>query len=128
MCQALFGFELRGLKLEGAWLTFYIKPADGLQLPKIMQWLKQTFSVRFNRLTGRSGHVWGDRYRSAILAEDPPEGAEEVDWESLEIWAQLPPPAAGTYTLTWDSPQRPGLAITTVISVKTAPKPPPPPA
>ncbi|MDR1470741.1 MAG: hypothetical protein LBT00_15790 [Spirochaetaceae bacterium] len=48
-----FGFEIRGLKLEGAWLTFYIKPKDGFKLPKIMQWLKQTFSLRFNLMTGR---------------------------------------------------------------------------
>jgi hypothetical protein len=34
-----YEFEMRGLKLEGSWLTFYIKPADGYKLPKIMQWL-----------------------------------------------------------------------------------------
>jgi hypothetical protein len=35
---------MRGLVLDKAWLSFYIKPADGYQLPKIMQWLKQTSS------------------------------------------------------------------------------------
>jgi hypothetical protein len=45
---------MRGFQLEGARLTFYIKPDDGLQLPKIMQWMKQTFSARFN---ARTGHV-----------------------------------------------------------------------
>ncbi|MDR0637349.1 MAG: hypothetical protein LBG27_00325 [Spirochaetaceae bacterium] len=49
-----YGFEMRGFQLEGARLTFYIKPDDGLQLPKIMQWMKQTFSARFN---ARTGHV-----------------------------------------------------------------------
>jgi hypothetical protein len=44
-----FAFELRGFRLEKEWLSFYIKPADGLQLPAIMQWGKQTFAVRFNR-------------------------------------------------------------------------------
>jgi hypothetical protein len=63
-----YEFEMRGLKLEGAVLSFYIKPADGFELPKIMQWLKQTFSARFNALTGRKGHVWGTRYSSEILA------------------------------------------------------------
>ncbi|MDR1467996.1 MAG: hypothetical protein LBT00_01740 [Spirochaetaceae bacterium] len=48
-----FGFEMRGLAVEGVWL-FYIKPVYGLKLPKIMQWLKQTFSVRFNFRTGRT--------------------------------------------------------------------------
>jgi hypothetical protein len=32
-----FLFEIRGLTIDGAWLTFYIKPADGFELPKIMQ-------------------------------------------------------------------------------------------
>jgi hypothetical protein len=36
-----YTFEMRGLKIEGAWLSFYIRPADGFELPKIMQWLKQ---------------------------------------------------------------------------------------
>jgi hypothetical protein len=52
---------MRGLKIEGAWFTFYIKPDDGLKLPLIMQWMKQTFSLRFNIIVGRRGHVffWG---------------------------------------------------------------------
>jgi hypothetical protein len=64
-----FAFEMRGLRLDGKWLTFYIRPADGKELPKIMQWVKQTFSVRFNVIIGRTGHVWGERYRSEILGE-----------------------------------------------------------
>ncbi|MDR0639384.1 MAG: hypothetical protein LBG27_10890, partial [Spirochaetaceae bacterium] len=66
-----YPFEMRGLKLEGAWLTFYIKPDDGLKLPLIMQLLKQTFSLRFNIMVGRKGHVWGERYESEILDGEP---------------------------------------------------------
>ena len=33
----------------------------------IMKWIKQTFAQRYNRLTGRIGHVWGDRYWSEVL-------------------------------------------------------------
>jgi hypothetical protein len=62
-----YTFEMCGLVLDGATLSFCIKSADGFELPKIMQWVKQTFSARFNVLTGRSGHVWGDRYWSEIL-------------------------------------------------------------
>jgi hypothetical protein len=36
-----FPFEMRGLALSRALLSFYIKPADGLQLPEITQWMKQ---------------------------------------------------------------------------------------
>jgi REP element-mobilizing transposase RayT len=68
-----FAFEVRGLCLEDDWLTFYIKPADGLELPAIMKWLKQVFAQRYNRVEGRIGHIWGDRYGSRILEGEPPE-------------------------------------------------------
>jgi REP element-mobilizing transposase RayT len=77
-----FVFEMTGLRLETDRLTFYIKPADGLGLPDILKWMKQTFAVRYNRLTGRTGHIWGDRYWSAILDGEPPEEVgEEVEAE-----------------------------------------------
>jgi REP element-mobilizing transposase RayT len=72
-----FVFSVRALRLKDDWLTFYIKPEDGMELPAIMKWIKQTFAQRYNRLTGRIGHVWGDRYWSAILEGEPPEGERE---------------------------------------------------
>jgi hypothetical protein len=68
-----FVFEIAGLRLEGEWLFFYIRPADGFELPDILKWMKQTFAVRCNRLMGRTGHIWGDRYGSVILEGEPPE-------------------------------------------------------
>jgi REP element-mobilizing transposase RayT len=70
-----FVFEIRGLCLAGDLLAFFIKPADGLELPGIMKWIKQTFAVRYNLLTGRTGHIWGDRYWSAIFEGEPAEVA-----------------------------------------------------
>jgi hypothetical protein len=58
--------------VEDDWLTFYIKPADGLELPTIMKWLKQVFAQRYNRAEGRIGHIWGDRYGSRILEGEAP--------------------------------------------------------
>jgi hypothetical protein len=72
-----FDFEIRALRLESYSLVFYIKPEDGLKLPLIMQWLKQTFAVRYNLLHGRTGHIWGDRYWSEILEGEPPEEADK---------------------------------------------------
>ncbi|MDR1231477.1 MAG: transposase, partial [Spirochaetaceae bacterium] len=74
------------LRFCGPWVSFYIKPADGLQLPEIMQWIKQTYAVRYNVHDGRTGHIWGDRYQSVIV-DGPPEDAEEyvfaaVDWKA----------------------------------------------
>jgi REP element-mobilizing transposase RayT len=67
-----FVFEIRGRRLEDDLLTFYIKPENGLELPDIMKWIKQTFAQRYNRAMGRTGHIWGDRYWSRILEGEPP--------------------------------------------------------
>jgi hypothetical protein len=83
-----FAFELRGFALVEERLSFYIKPAYGLQLPAIMQWVKQTFAVRFNRRSGRSGHVWGDRYWSQVLEEESPEEAGAMDWAAVDVAAE----------------------------------------
>jgi hypothetical protein len=68
-----FVFEFCCLCLKDDWLTFYIKPEDGLKLPAIMKWLKQTFAQRYNREAGWIGHIWGDRYWSRVLEGEPPE-------------------------------------------------------
>jgi hypothetical protein len=64
------------LRFSGPEVSFYIKPDDGLQLPEIMQWIKQTFATRFNVLDRRTGHIGGARYWSLILPGEPPEDAE----------------------------------------------------
>ena len=122
-----FPFEMRGFQLNGAWLTFYIKPADGFQLPKIMQWVKQTFSFRFNMRTGRMGHVWGERYWSRVLDGEPPEGAEEVDWGAVEAVAKTEIPKVFAYKLSWDSLWLDGVTITTGVSAGNAAQFAPPP-
>jgi hypothetical protein len=77
--RGVYEFEVRGLRVEDNRVSFYINAADGSQLPDIMQWWKQTFSVRFNLEFGRSGHVWGERYWSVVLGREPPEWAEICD-------------------------------------------------
>jgi REP element-mobilizing transposase RayT len=74
-----FVFEMTGLRLETDRLTFYIRPEDGLGLPDILKWMKQTFAVRYNRLMGRTGHIWGDRYWSAILDGEPPAASSKEE-------------------------------------------------
>jgi hypothetical protein len=73
LSRVKYAIDFRRLRLSGDMLTFYIKPADGLKLPAIMQWLKQVFAVEFNKVDGRTGHIWGDRYWSRILDGEPPE-------------------------------------------------------
>jgi hypothetical protein len=71
-----FVFEIRGLCLEDDRLSFYIRPADGLELPAIMKWMKQVFAQRYNRLADRIGHIWGDRYWSLIVEDGEAPAAE----------------------------------------------------
>jgi REP element-mobilizing transposase RayT len=71
-----FAVEIRGLRFDGATVSFYIRPDKGLELPKIIKWVKQTFAVRYNLLDARTGHIWGDRYFSEIVAGEPPVWAE----------------------------------------------------
>ncbi|MDR0382901.1 MAG: transposase [Spirochaetaceae bacterium] len=89
---ARFDFEIRSLRLKDDLLVFRVKPADGFQLPRIMQWLKQTFAVRYNLQNGRTGHIWGDRYRSMIVEGEPPDeteslraGAEETEGDGRPL-------------------------------------------
>jgi hypothetical protein len=57
--HVLYAFALYGLRFDGPAVSFYIKPADGFQLPEIMQWIKQTYACRYNVYDGRTGHIWG---------------------------------------------------------------------
>jgi hypothetical protein len=111
-----FAFELRGFRLVEEQMSFYIRPADGLQLPAIMQWVKQTFVVRFNRCEGRTGHVWGDRYWSRVVEGEPPKEAGEVDWAAVDVGAETgeisfgPCPPDGVSPLTAENPAEAGFS------------------
>ena len=39
-------------------------------LHRAMQYFNSRVAVRFNKHTGRSGHLWGDRYKSCIIDTD----------------------------------------------------------
>ncbi|MDR1095171.1 MAG: hypothetical protein LBL31_02145 [Spirochaetaceae bacterium] len=100
---ALFPVEVRCLRIEADRVSFYIRPVNGLQLPEIMQWIKQTFAVRYNVMKRLDGHVWGDRYWSKVLEGEAPvegraAGGEELAGEGGEIPEAGPekgPPADG---------------------------------
>jgi hypothetical protein len=85
-----FGFAVCRLRLEDDWLRFYIKPVEGLELPVIMQWLKQVFAQRVNQAEGRIGHIWGDRYWSRIVDGVPPEEEAEPVGEEEPAAAAAP--------------------------------------
>ncbi|MDR1108640.1 MAG: hypothetical protein LBL19_06365, partial [Spirochaetaceae bacterium] len=106
-------------------LTFYIKPVNGLCLPDILKWMKQTFAVRYNRLTGRTGHIWGDRYWSLVLEGEPP---EEVGWEVGEEEAAEPTAGSKARVRGGVRPRHGKMPVTAGFSpVSPYPIPSPPP-
>jgi len=44
-----------------------IRPAQNADLSAIMQWINSVFALRFNKMMGFSGHVWGERFFSVVL-------------------------------------------------------------
>ncbi|MDR2398417.1 MAG: transposase [Spirochaetaceae bacterium] len=80
-----FVFQTRGLCIVDDGISFYIKPAEARELPAIMKLLKQVFAQRYNRTNGREGHIWGDRYKSRILAGEPPEEEGMMEDSSLRV-------------------------------------------
>jgi hypothetical protein len=100
---------------------------DGLLLPAIMQWVKQTFAVRFNQRTERTGHVWGDRYWSRVLEGESPEGAAEVDWEAVDVGIETGEssfgtcPADGVSPLTAEKPEE--ISFPPQTSTRSPPPP-----
>jgi hypothetical protein len=88
-----------------------------------MQWLKQTFSFRFNARTGRRSHLWGVRYESEIIDGEPPPKAKPVDWGVVKAEAAKDIPVARTYILSWDSLRVPELRLTSRISLRNQANP-----
>jgi hypothetical protein len=71
--------------------------------------MKQTFSCRFNVKTGRTGHVWGDRYWSKILEGEPPAGVEGADWAWVKAMTRKELAAFIPYKLSWACPRWTGI-------------------
>jgi hypothetical protein len=98
-----------------------------LQLPAIMQWVKQTFAVRFNLSADRTGHVWGDRYWSRVLEGEPPQWAGEVDWAAVEVAAETGEISFGTQSPDRVSPLTGETPAETGFSPQNPAHPPSPP-
>jgi hypothetical protein len=56
-----------------------------------MKRLKQVFAQRYNRQTGRIGHIWGDRYWSLIVDDAEAGGAEPGEEQRGEMSAGVRP-------------------------------------
>jgi putative transposase len=71
-----FPFELWTFTIMDNHIHFLIKPAPGVSLSKIMQWIKGNFAKKWNRENNTKGHLWGERFFSRIIESE--EGFEIV--------------------------------------------------
>jgi putative transposase len=57
-----YGFCLYNFCIMPTHIHLLIKPADGSNLSKIMQWIKTHSAKRWNFIHGSTDHLWGDRF------------------------------------------------------------------
>ncbi len=66
--KAKYGFRLENFCIMGNHFHLIIRPDRGESLSAIMRWIMSVFAMAFNRIKGFSGHVWGSRFFSRIIA------------------------------------------------------------
>jgi len=65
-----YGFELANFCIMPTHIHLLITPKTGTDLPKIMFWIKLSFTKRWNALRGTSGHIWGSRYFARPITDE----------------------------------------------------------
>jgi putative transposase len=63
-----YDFRLENFCIMGNHFHFVIQPSRGQSLSAIMRWILSVFAMAYNRIKGLTGHVWGSRFFSRIIA------------------------------------------------------------
>ena len=63
-----YDFGIENFCIMGNHIHFIIKPRRGENLSSIMQWILGVFAMAYNKMMGLTGHVWGERFFSRIIA------------------------------------------------------------
>lgn len=66
--RARYRFRVENFCVLGNHIHLIIRPVGGESLSRIMQWILSVFAMAFNRQHGYTGHVWGSRFFSRIMA------------------------------------------------------------
>lgn len=66
--KSRYSFAIQNFCIMGNHVHFILKPAEGENLSRIMQWILAVFAIRFNRMFKLTGHVWYDRFLSKIIS------------------------------------------------------------
>jgi putative transposase len=57
-----FKFELWNFCIMDNHFHFLITPEKGESLSMVLKWIKMVYAIRWNKLHGKTGHFWGDRF------------------------------------------------------------------
>lgn len=63
-----YRFRIENFCVMGNHIHLLIRPGERESLSRIMQWILSVFAMAFNRIHGYTGHVWGCRFFSRIMA------------------------------------------------------------
>ena len=66
--KAKYDFRLDNFCIKGNHIHFVIQPGKSESLSSIMRWILSVFAMAFNKIKGFTGHVWGGRFFSRIIA------------------------------------------------------------
>ncbi len=99
--KAKYRFRLENFCIMGNHFHLMIRPGRGESLSAIMRWILSVFAMAFNKIKGFSGHVWGGRFFSRIIAslwallqvfayiDDNPVKASQVEDRREWLWGGL---------------------------------------
>ena len=63
-----YSFRLENFSIMGNHFHFIIQPASKEKLSSILQWIMSVFAMAWNRIHDQTGHVWGQRFFSKVIA------------------------------------------------------------
>ncbi|MDR1868252.1 MAG: transposase [Treponema sp.] len=62
-----YAFKLWNFCIMDNHIHFLITPEKDCSLSLIMKWIKMVFTIRWNKLHGMKGHLWGDRFHARMI-------------------------------------------------------------
>jgi putative transposase len=62
-----YSFSVENFCIMGNHYHLIVRPSRGTNLSRLMQWIMGVFAMRYNKLHGLTGHIWGQRFFSRII-------------------------------------------------------------
>ena len=66
-----YDFRVENFCIMGNHFHMIVQPINGASLSAIMRWIMSVFAMAWNRIHHQTGHVWGSRFFSRLIASLP---------------------------------------------------------